>query len=107
MTQSMTTGKPSRRALPIVPAIPRKLERKAQQDASHTAIPKSEVGKAEQPGKGTHSHDTGVTGAPNPGFTNLDRAMDSVSEQQEGSRTTTQELVDGSLVTPRKLQISR
>lgn len=86
--------------MPIIPAIPRKLERKTQQDASYTTLPKSEVGIEKQPGKGTRKHDTCVTGDQilSLANTNQENATNDISEPKDESSTVTQVLAEGNLI---------
>lgn len=97
MTQSMAAAKPPRRAMPIIPAIPRKLEMKAQQDTRRTGIPKPEAEKEKQSCKGTPKHYICVTGDQNLSLANHGDATDEILEPKKDSPTFTQELAKGNL----------
>ena len=94
MTQGMSAGK--RRATPIVPAIPRKLERKTQPDIERTPLLKAEVKEPEQSAGGHTEHISIVANDSNRGPAHLDNGgeeswqpvtEDSVLEQQTGKGT--------------------
>lgn len=96
MTQSMATAEPPRRAMPIIPAIPRKLEVKTQQDRRRTAIPKPEAEKEAQTSKGTSKHDICVTDHENLRLANQGDSTDEILEPKRDSPFA-QQLVKGDL----------
>lgn len=100
----MAAANPPRRALPIIPAIPRKLEMKAQQD-TRTAIPKPEAEKEKLSRKGTPKHYLCVTGDQNLSLANHGDATDEILEPKKDSPTFTQELAKGNLNDSSKAQV--
>lgn len=94
----MAASKPSRRAIPIVPAIPRKFEKKAQHNSNRTRISKIEVERAEQPDKDSSDHNNLVSDDSNLGLANPENDKDKVSDKLNGSSRTAQEGAEGNLV---------
>ena len=92
---TMTQSKPPKRTMPIIPAIPRKLEKRIPQIVNVSATAKAEV---EQSSNDFQNHDQHVRGETNLCLVDLESAIDGASELLTGTSETIQSPAEGSAV---------
>ena len=98
MTQSMISGKQPRRAISIIPAIPRKLEKKTDLATNCETITQIDVEKAEQSAKDASEPDNHVTNDANRRFASPENKKDGVLGRLNGVSIVAQEPAGGSMV---------
>ena len=98
MTQCMSAGK--RRATPIIPAIPRKLERKTQPDAERTSSSNAEGNDPKQSAKDPSESNIHVTNHSNLSPADLENGEEESSRPVSRASVSEQVLAEGNALPP-------
>ena len=93
MTQAMSAGKT--RAVSIVPAVPRKFERKTQPSTKGTSRIEADAKEPEQSGKDLSEHSNHVMNESNLGPANPEEVEEEVSKTSKGASVIVQNTGEG------------